>query len=132
MSDSHARPDPDAAFFEDWSEWDNLGGGMVPPRRYGGKPHSAYWCVLHHRVPALGNAPGFALRVPSNQMIHTALARCGAVRDRPSTYASSRSSSYDGEAEHRYYIPAAQWRQLRAELPGIKAKITAQGRNYGY
>lgn len=115
------RPDPDAAFFEDWSQWEDLGGGTPP----------LWHCRLHHNIAALERQPGFALRVPQDAHIRDALMRCGATKGRPSRYRSARSTAYDMEAEHWFYVPAARYMSLRAALPGIRAIIMRRTQDHG-
>lgn len=121
------RPDPDAAFFEDWSEWRDLGGGWCyryPPAR---RNDPLYHCTLMTRVPEMGNKPGFVLRVHGDSRIRDMLKRAGAFQRH---HKPDYGYGYQYEARCWYYVPVARWRELRAILPEIRRITIESGEKY--
>lgn len=115
------RPDPDGAFFVDWSEWADLGGGTwdYPPSR---RNHPRYHCLLKLRVAELGGIKGFALRVPTDARIRDSLKRAGTTQ----CLVLPERAPWQAERHHWHYLPADRWRDLRAVLPSIKSMIEAK------
>lgn len=125
------RPDPDGAFFEDWREWRDLGGGneRYPPAR---RHRPAYWCELLLDVPELGHQPGFVLQVPGNKVIHDLLLPLEPTRYRMRMCGGRPADVYQqGNYQQMFYLPAGRWSDLRAILPRIKTIIAARQRLYG-
>ncbi len=104
------RPDPDGAFFEDWSEWADLGGGCwsYPPSR---RNTPRYSCHLQMRAMAI-DAPGFEIRTNTSLRTHNLLMGAGAVQAFRRPFVEPRMW---------YFVPAGRWRDLRAVLPAVKA-----------
>ncbi len=117
------RNDPaDAAFFEDWSRWDNIGGLVEPyaPRR--GAP--VWWLSLGLWSLGLGKVPSFTLCLPMHSEVHVLIKRCGGVQIvRRGTPANWHAAS----ARH-WYVHAERWRDLRSALPKIEAIATDAAR----
>lgn len=115
----------DAAFFEDWSEWRDLGSrprGSHISAQMGYRPASGavphYHCLLRHRLPHDGR-PGFEMAVPQSIRIARLL------KSVPGAYEPRfRSGPYGAFDE--WYVPAESWEALRAVLPAIKAAIGAR------
>lgn len=122
-----AQSDPDGAFFEDWSDWADLGGGTELHR---GKPRPVFFCELLIRVPEL-RAPGFRVRAQCNINVHRLLIGAGAVQmPERQAYRSAMATPARMEARHWYYAPATRWRDMRAALPAVKSTIIDSRRRY--
>jgi len=110
----------DGAFFEDWSEWSDLGS----PARYsyhgpetGHRPNLCaprYHCTLLKRLPHDGRA-GFEVCAPSNIRIARALMAI------PDTYQPKLGQGR--VSVDTFYVLAEQWSALRNVLPTIKSII---------
>lgn len=120
------RPDPDAAFFEDWRTWADLGGERIeyPPARRG---QPKWWCDLQLNVPELDHQPGFILRVPADRDVQDLILPLHPTRYRMQMCGGKPRDIYQqGNYQQMFYLPAAHWQPLRAVLPRIAALIAAK------
>lgn len=126
------RLDPDAAFFEDCSEWASLDDLPERPTTGGGEAivyghrawgnWSQYRCSLHLRGGWVGG-PYFEIVVPNREPAMTMCRRLPGARQHPGLHglhgvALSRLSG-------TWQVPAEHWRDVRAALPALKASIVA-------
>lgn len=136
-----ARPDPDGAFFEDWSAWASLDDLPMPPRDAAGRlivvgprraigPTHKYYCLLLTRCAALDAQPGFELLIPDQARLHDMLRRVPGARRHPLGIASERSSRHWQLKGFRgvWLVPASSHQALRMVLPGLKAAVIANCR----
>ena len=112
----------DAAFFEDWSQWDSLDDLPMPDRRRGiwvAQPaiHSRYFCVLRHRVAWMGGA-AFEVALPPCAAIFAMVRAMPGARCHPQANQVSRARQ-----RNTLFVPAASWRELRAILPDVKSAV---------
>ena len=109
----------DAAFFEDWSEWQCLDGLPETPRPYNrylhaaGGPYSSYYCILDKRSRT------FEIKVPPQAPI-TRL-----VTSLPGVLQDKRAGPGWTQVAHSrkqwvYWVPAQHYKALLAALPIIK------------
>ena len=115
----------DAAFFEDWSEWENLDGNPIPDRLFGHfyqqpAQHNRYWCMLRVKSLIVGG-PVFELALPESATVLAVLKPIHGVRRMPARFLGSPGN-------HR--VPAEHWQQLRAALPIIKRLIIERQKLY--
>lgn len=112
----------DAALFEDWSEWHCLDGRSREPNRYRegrspaprAEPPEGGWC--EYWLTLLPDTRRFYLKVCCGEDQVAVSHLPGAVLQRKDRYDLSRA---------HWYVPFAAWRELRALLPGIKARTIA-------
>lgn len=125
ISDIDLQRRRDGAFFEDWSEWHDLG---TPPRHYRtrdgfyvrtGNHHTSYHCLLRERLPYDGRA-GFEVAVPQATGIYNLL------RKVPGAAIPCGIPKGGGAGFDLWYVPAESWQELRKVLPAIKAKTMAR------
>lgn len=105
----------DAAFFEDWSEWESLDDLPVADKGFGYHvqwpiDHNLYWCVLRHRSGRIGG-PAFELALPESYPISRMIQALPGVRRMPGRFHGSPGN---------YLVPAEHWQQLRKILPALK------------
>ena len=108
----------DAAFFEDWSEWQSLDDLPLSDKQFGHfvqQPHrhNRYWCFLRHHSDLVGGA-AFELSLPENDRICRMIETIPGVRRLPGRF--HRQPGY-------HLVPAENWQQLRNALPALKAAI---------
>jgi hypothetical protein len=120
----------DAAFFEDWSEFERLDGlpnrpskGGLPVRwgNVGLRDYSEYYAILRRSVACVGG-PAFEIRAPENRPI------CDVIRRLPGACQDPRINGRDRVAYRRYqnlwFVPAEHWQAVRHMLPQLRAMIT--------
>lgn len=108
----------DAAFFEDWTEWDSLDDLPRPDRQFGHfrqspEDHNRYWCMLRKHSDRMGG-PCFEMSLPQDATVERLIDGIPGVRRMP--------GRFHGSAGH-LLVPAEHWRQLRERLPIIKAAV---------
>lgn len=113
----------DAAFFEDWSEWQSLDDLPPSDKQFGHfvqrpQQHNRYWCFLRHHSDLVGGA-AFELSLPENVRICRMVEGIPGVRRLPGRF--HQQAGY-------HLVPAEHWQQLRDILPALKAAILEQVR----
>lgn len=113
----------DGAFFEDWSQWRDLGSPKLyrqcSPRTGARRVNvhaPSYHCALRERLPYDGRA-GFEVAIPQKISIYRLL------RAIPGAYKPPLRMGPAGNVE-TWYVPAESWEALRAALPAIKRIVT--------
>ena len=120
------QKEADAAFFEDWSQWSVLDGLPLPPERgcsaAARRDYSRYYCELRLGPGWIGG-PYFVIAVPNRNPQMTICRRLPGARQHPGLHGLHRValSGLDGT----WYVPAEQWRAVRAALPDLQRLTTA-------
>lgn len=116
----------DGAFFEDWSEWRDLGSPDHWARCAGGMRRRvrgvcvSFFVELCWRLPFDGRS-GFEVHVPKLSTIDRLL--------RPIKGAHQPRIPRGNAGNYTvWYVPAEEWEALRLVLPRIKAIVTARYR----
>ncbi len=118
----------DAAFFEDWSEWHSLDDLPPVPRDWRGRrvtnngwqQYTRYGLELRHNVPWMGG-PAFEIMIPSQEPMVKLLKRVPGLRQHPAL-SGTRRVQYQS-METTWFVPASEWRALRAVLPALKRLV---------
>lgn len=123
----------DAAFFQDWAEWESLDNLPRPPQTGDGRrilygpaaitgPQHRYYCILRNHSPLGG--PGFELCLPQYQPAIALLQRVKGAVPHPLTRHSH--CRHRNALRNVWCVPAANWRQLWAVLPALKLLVAAR------
>lgn len=119
LSDIDLQRRRDGAFFEDWSQWRDLGGWAqwVQCHPSVGKRRTnmpAFFLRLEKRA-LLIDGPGFEIGVPQRAAIETALRRLRGIKW-PSRIHAQRGI-------YMWSVPAEEWPALQEALPSIRQSI---------
>lgn len=115
----------DAAFFEDWTAWSVLDGLPLPPV-LGCTPaargdYNRYYCELRLGPGWIGG-PYFEIAVPNRAPMMDICARIPGARRHPGLNGLHRVAMRS--LAGTWYVPAENWREVRAALPEIQ-RLTA-------